>query len=221
MLIRGTDGALWRVTPDGSERTRIDQTVAAFQPINAAVIYVARCRPPLWREIGDASKRTEVDHTVKDFQAIDMNLVFVLGADGQLWRETGSAASRALSPKTSSPSNSPGRRHRRRAGRRRGAVAKKRQRQGRQVHQGSRVPGDETRRWCLCSAKTDGLGKLARAQEAALVDRDVLVTAGKAAFHADDPADVMVLGSDHRLWAGPCRDGIALDQPTPPPRLHL
>ena len=40
-----------------------------------------------------------------------------------------------------------------------------------------------------------------RAQEAGAVDRDVLVTAGKAAFHADDPAHVMVLGSDHKLWA--------------------
>ena len=204
LFIRGTDGALWRVTLDGSERTRIDQTVAAFQPINAAVIYVLGTDHTLWREIGDASKRTEVDHTVKDFQAIDMNLVFVLGADGQLWRETGSAASRTTVAKdivafqyfpagdTVYVQAADG-------------VLWRKSGNGKpeQVDQGVAafqamdpqmvfVLGKDGRLWREIGG---------RAQEAALVDRDVLVTAGKAAFHADDPAHVMVLGSDHKLWA--------------------
>ena len=204
LFIRGTDGALWRVTLDGSERTRIDQSVAAFQPINAAVVYVLGTDHTLWREIGDASKRTEVDHTVKDFQAIDMNLVFVLGADGQLWRETGNAASRTIVAKdivafqyfpagdTVYVQAADG-------------VLWRKSGNGKpeQVDQGVAafqamdpqmvfVLGKDGRLWREIGG---------RAQEAALVDRDVLVTAGKAAFHADDPAHVMVLGSDHKLWA--------------------
>ncbi len=36
--------------------------------------------------------------------------------------------------------------------------------------------------------------------EAVLVDRDLLVVAGKAAFHADDPRRVYIVATDHTLW---------------------
>ena len=204
LFIRGTDGALWRVTLDGSERTRIDQSVAAFQPINAAVIYVLGIDHTLWREIGDASKRTEVDHTVKDFQAIDVNLVFrarrrraAVARNRQRGLACAGHQRHRRLPILS------GRRHRLCAGRRRGVVAQERQRQARAGRPGSSgVPGDGPSDG-VCARQDGRLWREmgGRAQEAALVDRDVLVTAGKAAFHADDPAHVMVLGSDHKLWA--------------------
>lgn len=203
LFIQGTDGALWRLKPDGSERSRIDQAVSAFQPINAAVIYVLGFDHTLWREIGDGSKRSEVDHTVKDFQAIDVKLVFVLGADGQLWREIGTAASRTLVAKD--------------------IVAFQYFPDGDTVYVqtadavlwrkiGNGKPEQVDQAVAAFQAMDPQmvfvLGKNGRLwreiggrSQAVLVDRDVLITAGKAAFHAEDPAHVFVLGSDHKLWA--------------------
>jgi hypothetical protein len=202
LFVQNADGVLWRVKPDGTERTRIDQTVAAFQPINAGLIYVLGTDHTLWREIGDTAKRSEVDHTVKEFQAVDGNVVFVLGADGQLWREAGSAQSRSLVAKDVTAFQFlPGsevvyvhavdgtlwRKH--------GNDKPEQVDQSVAAFQAmdasvSFVLGKDGRLWREIGGR----------QRASLVDRDVLVSAGKAAFQATDPSQVFVLGNDHRLW---------------------
>ena len=96
LFIRGSDGVLWRLKPDGTERTRVDQGVVAFQPLTAGLIYVLGADRTLWRETVAPSKRAIVDRTVKDFQAIDASIVTVLGTDGKLWRETGTMQTRTL-----------------------------------------------------------------------------------------------------------------------------
>jgi hypothetical protein len=202
LFVGGRDGVLWRLKTDGSERTRIDQAVAAFQPLNADLIYVLSTDHTLWRETGESGNRVEVDHTVKDFQAINVGLIYVLSADGQLWREAGSAQARTLVA---------------------GNIAAfqyfasgdmifvlttdsilwRRQGDGKaeQVDQSVAtfqainsqtvfVLGKDGRLWREISGRS----------QAMLVDRDVLVTSGKTAFHADDPAHVFLLGSDHKLW---------------------
>jgi hypothetical protein len=203
LFVLGADGALWRATLDGSERTRIDQTVAAFQPINAGLIYVLGTDHKLWREVGDLSDRIEVDHAVRDFQAIDGSLVFVLGADQQLWREVGTMQTRtfianqimafqyipdgdAIYVQTSdatlwrkSGNDNPEQVDRTVAAFR--AV---------DLHL-AYVLGMDGRLW----------RELGGRDQAVLVDRDVLVTSGKAAIQATDPAHIYVLGSDHKLWA--------------------
>jgi hypothetical protein len=207
LFIRGSDGVLWRLQGDGTERTRIDQGVVAFQPLNAGLIYVLGTDHTLWRETddggkGDVGKRAEVDHTVKDFQAIDASLVYVLGADGELWRETGSAQARALlasdiagfqysaSGDTMYVLTTD-------------AILWRRKSNGKpeQVDQSVAafqaidpatvfVLGRDGRLW----RETSGRGG------AVLVDRDLLVGVGKAAFRADDPRHVYILASDHKLW---------------------
>ncbi len=203
LFVHGADGTLWRAKLNGSEKSRIDQTVAAFQPINAGLIYVLGTDHTLWRELGDAGKRSEVDHTVKDFQAIDASLVYVLGADGQLWREAGSAQGRTLVAKdvlafqyfpnadmvyvlaadgtlwrkAGSAKPEPADQ----------AVAAFQAMDAQIVF----VLGKNGRLWREIGGRA----------QAMLVDRDVLVSAGKAAFQAPDPGHVFVLGSDHKLWA--------------------
>jgi hypothetical protein len=96
LFLLGTDGTLLRAKADGSEKSRVDATVAAFYAVNAGLIYVMGTDHRLWRELGDAGKRTEVDRSVKDFQPVDGSVIYVLGADGQLWREVGNAQSRSF-----------------------------------------------------------------------------------------------------------------------------
>jgi hypothetical protein len=202
LFIRGGDGVLWRLKPDGTERTRIDQGVVAFQPLNAGLIYVLGADHTLWRDTGDAGKRAEVDHTVKDFQAIDASLVYVLGADGELWRETGSAQARTLLASAIAAfqyfangdtmyvltTDSI-------LWRRKGGGKPEQVDQSVAAFQAIDpetvfVLGKDGRLWRETGGRSG----------AVLVDRGLLVSAGEAAFHADDPRHVYILASDHKLW---------------------
>jgi hypothetical protein len=204
VFAQSADGTLSRAKPDGSEKSRIDGTVAAFNAINAALIYVLGTDHRLWRELGDAGKRTEVDRSVKDFQAVDGSVVYVLGADGQLWREVGNAQSRAFVAKqvvafqylpvgndTTYVQTADGVLWRKKGNdepvRVDQEVAAFEAIDAQLVY----VLGNDGRLW----RETGGR------DQAVLVDRDVLVGAGKAAFQAPDPAHVYLLGSDHKLWA--------------------
>jgi hypothetical protein len=203
LFAQGTDGTLWRARLDGGDRTRIDQAVAAFQPIDAGVIYVLGTDQKLWREFGDAGKRTEVDRTVKDFQAIDGSLIFVLGTDQQLWREIGTMQSRTFianqivafqyiaNGDTMYVQTADGT-----LWRKGGNNAPEQVDHAVAAFQAvdmhlAYVLGKDGRLWW----------ELGGRDQAVLVDRDVLLTSGKAAFQASDPAHIYLLGSDHRLWA--------------------
>jgi hypothetical protein len=203
LFLHSADGTLWRAKLDGSEKSRIDQTVAAFQPINVGLIYVLAADHTLWRELGDAGKRSEVDHTVKDFQAIDASLVYVLGADGQLWREAGSAQARTLVAKdVLAFQYFPN-----------GDTVYVLAADGTLWRKTGNAKADQVDQAVAAFQAMDAqmvfvLGKNGRLwreiggrAQAILVDRDVLVSAGKAAFQASDPGHVFVLGSDHKLWA--------------------
>lgn len=202
LFIRGSDGVLWRLRPDGSERTRIDQGVAAFQPLNAGLVYVLGPDRTLWRDTSDGAERAEVDRTVRDFQAIDPSVVYVLGTDGKLWRETGNMQVRSLVASniaafqdiadgdtmyvmTADASLW-----------RRGddgkATAVDRSVAAFQAIDRDTVfvLGRDGRLWRERGGR-DG---------AVLVDRDLMVHAGSAAFHADDPRHVYILANDHTLW---------------------
>ncbi len=203
LFLHGADGTLWRSKLDGSEKSMIDLTVAAFQPINIGLIYVLSADHTLWRELGGAGKRTEVDHTVKDFQAIDDSLVYVLSADGQLWREAGNAQARSLVAKDVLafqyfPS---------------GDTVYVLAADGTLWRKSGNANADQVDQAVAAFQALDAqtvfvLGKNGRLwreiggrARATLVDRDVLLTIGKAAFQVADPAHVFVLGSDHKLWA--------------------
>ena len=203
LFLHGADGTLWRTKLDGSEKSMIDLTVAAFQPINVGLIYVLGADHTLWRELGGAGKRSEVDHTVKDFQAIDANLVYVLGADGQLWREAGSAQSRTLVAKdVMAFQYFPN-----------GDTVYVLAADGTLWRKSGNAKADQVDQAVAAFQAMDAqmvfvLGKNGRLwreiggrAQATLVDRDVLLTIGKAAFQVADPAHVFVLGSDHKLWA--------------------
>ena len=203
LFLHSADGTLWRTKLDGSEKSLIDLTVVAFQPINVDLIYVLGTDHTLWRELGGAAKRSEVDHTVKDFQAIDATLVYVLGADGQLWREAGSAQSRTLVAKDVTafqyfPNAD--------------AVyvlaadgtlwRKSGNAEADQVDQAVAAFHAMDAQMLFVLSENGRLWReIGGRAQATLVDRDVLLTIGKAAFQAPDPGHVFVLGSDHKLWA--------------------
>jgi CHAT domain-containing protein/tetratricopeptide (TPR) repeat protein len=203
LFVLSTDGALSRSNIDGSERTTIDQTVAAFQPINAGLVYVLGTDRRLWRETGDSTNRAEVDDSVSQFQAIDDSLVFVLGSDRRLWREVGTKQSRTLFASA--------------------IMAFQYIAEGEATYvltsdatlwrkRGSDNPAEVDKAVTAFQAVDAELayvlgqdGRLWRElggrDQAMLVDRDVLVTSGKAALQAVDPGHIYVLGNDHKLWA--------------------
>jgi hypothetical protein len=202
LFIRGNDGMLWWLKPDGTKPTQVDHGVAGVQPLNAGLIYVLSADQTLWRETGDGAQRAEVDRTVKDFQAIDASVVYVLGTDGKLWREIGNMRTRTLI-----------------AG---NIAAFQHVADGdtmyvmtadatlwRQSGSGKAEQVDQSvAAFQAIDAKTVFvLGKDGRLWRdnggrggAVLVDHDLLVRAGKSAFHADDPRHVYVLAGDHALW---------------------
>ncbi len=83
-----SDGTLWRSKGDGAERAFIDHQVADFQPVGD-LVYVMGEDKRLWRLHSDGKTRDLVDETVSAFKAIDAASVFVLGTDSALWRESG------------------------------------------------------------------------------------------------------------------------------------
>ncbi len=203
LFVQSSDGTLSRTTLDGAERTRIDQGVSAFQPINTGLIYVLGTDGRLWRENGDFSHRTEVDRGVRDFQAIDATGVFVLGVDQQLWRESGTMQSRTLvaskitafqfisNGDTVYVQTSDGTLWRKTGNdspqQVESAVAAF---QALDLHL-AYVLGTDGRLWREPGGR----------DRAVLVDRDVLVTLGKAAIQVTAPGHVFLLDSQHRLWA--------------------
>jgi hypothetical protein len=82
------DGTLWRSDGDGSNRTFLDHEIADVQPAGDSV-YVLGTDKRLSRLHADGKGRDPVDENVSTFQAVDATIVFVLGTDGALWRETG------------------------------------------------------------------------------------------------------------------------------------
>ena len=203
LFVQGTDGTLWRAKLDGSERTKIDGTVAAFQPINAGLIYVLGTDGRLWRENGDFTHRVEVDRAVRDFQAIDAVQVLVLGVDQQLWREAGAAPARTLvasetvafqyipNGDTTHVLTSNGVLWRK-AGNEAPqkvdeAVAAFRAIDARLAY----VLGRDGRLWRAAGGR----------DQATLVDRDVLVTSGKGAIQVLDADHLLLLDTQHKLWA--------------------
>jgi uncharacterized caspase-like protein len=71
----------------------VDESVRAFQALDASTVYVLGTDERLWREFGTWNNaqqpRIRVDETVRAFQAIDATTVYVLGSNGRLWREFG------------------------------------------------------------------------------------------------------------------------------------
>jgi hypothetical protein len=88
LFILQKDGTLWRSESDGAKPVFVDHEVADFQPVQD-LVYVAGKDKRLWRLHADGKTRDPVDENVAAFQAVDSSLVFVLGTDGALWRETG------------------------------------------------------------------------------------------------------------------------------------
>jgi hypothetical protein len=203
LFVQSADGTLSRAKLDGSGKTRIDAAVAAFQPVNAGLIYVLGTDGILWREIGDAGNRTEVDRTVKAFQAVDASLVFVLGADQKLWREVGTMRSRSLIasqvigfqyiPDGDTTYVQTG-----------DATLWRKSGNEKPEEVDTRVAAFQAIDMHLVYVLgADGRlwQEIGGRSQAALVDRDVLVTSGRAAFQATDPSHIYLLGSDHKLWA--------------------
>jgi hypothetical protein len=87
LFVLEKDGTLWRAEGDGSNRAFLDHEVGDFQPIGD-VVYIAGTDKRLWRLHADGKTRDLVDENVAAFQGINSTLVFVLGTDGALWRET-------------------------------------------------------------------------------------------------------------------------------------
>ncbi len=202
LFIRGSDGVLWWLKPDGARPIEVDRGVAGLQPLSAGLIYVLGANRTLWRETGDGGQRAEVDRTVRNFQAIDASIIYVLGTDGKLWRETGDMRTR-----TFVASNILAFQHVADGDTmyvmtadstlwRRGGDGK-----AEQVDQSVAafqaidaktvfVLGKDGRLWRDSGGRSGAM----------LVDHDLLVRAGNAAFHADDPRHVYVLAGDRTLW---------------------
>jgi hypothetical protein len=87
LFVLEKDGTLWRSEGDGSKKTFLDHEVGDFQAVGDLVYVVGKDRR-LWRLHTDGKDRDLVDENVAAFQAINSSLVLVLGADGTLWRET-------------------------------------------------------------------------------------------------------------------------------------
>jgi hypothetical protein len=202
LFLLGTDGTLWRAKADGGEKGRVDGTVAAFHAVNAGLIYVMGTDRRLWRELGDAGKRTEVDRSVNDFQPVDGSVVYVLGADGQLWREAGNAQSRTfVASQVVAFQYLPGGNDTTYVQTADGVLwRKKGSDQPERVDQAVAafqavdaeivyVLGNDGRLWREAGGH----------DQAVLVDRNVLLGIGRAAFEAD-PTHVYLLGHDHKLW---------------------
>ncbi|MGO4726730.1 MULTISPECIES: hypothetical protein [unclassified Inquilinus] len=91
--VTGADAALWRRTGEG-EPQKVDVAVAAFQPVDATIVYVLDTSGRLWRQGATARSRQLVDTDVlvqagtTSFQAIDAEHVHVLDSDHTLWAET-------------------------------------------------------------------------------------------------------------------------------------
>jgi hypothetical protein len=203
LFAHGTDGSLWRAKLDGSERTLIDRTVAAFQPINVGLVYVLGTDGKLWRENGDFTKRTEVDRAVRDFQAIDAAEVFVLHADQELWRVSGTAPSRAsVASKVAAFQHV-------RDGDATYVLAfddtlwrKVGNEEARQVDSAVAAFQAVDQRLIYVLGKDGRLWReLGGRDEAVLVDRDVLASSGKNAFQVADPGRIFLLDQQHKLWA--------------------
>jgi hypothetical protein len=203
LFVQSCDGTLWRAKLDGGERTRVDGAVAAFQAINAGLIYVLGTDQRLWRESGDAGKRVEVDRAAKDFQAIDASLVYVLALDQQLWRELGTMQSRThVADRIAAFQYLPD-----------DDTIYVQTAEAVLWRQRGSGKGEQVDRSVAAFQAVDGQvayvlgtdGRLWREvggrDHATLVDRDVLVASGKAAFRAVDATRIYLLGSDHRLWA--------------------
>jgi hypothetical protein len=94
LLLLEKDGTLWRADEAGANRVFLDHNVQNFQQVGD-LVYVLGVDKRLWRLHADGKTRDLVDETVADFQAVDATLVFVLGADGALWRETGDFKTRS------------------------------------------------------------------------------------------------------------------------------
>jgi hypothetical protein len=203
LFVQSADGTLWRAKLDGTERTMIDRTVAAFQPINAGIIYVLGTDGKLWRENGDFTNRTELGRAVRDFQAIDTTDVFVLGVDQQLWREVATKQSRTLVASkimafqyvpdgdTTYVQTSDGT-----------LWCKSGNDMPQQVDNAvaaflavdfhlAYVLGNDGRLW----------RELGGHNQAVLVDRDVLVTSGRSAIQVTDSGHILLLDNQHKLWA--------------------
>jgi len=94
LFVLERDGTLWRSKDDGSDRAFIDHEIADFQPAGD-VLYLLGTDKKLSRLSADGKSRDAVDENVSAFQAIDAKTVFVLGTDGALWREHGNMHDRA------------------------------------------------------------------------------------------------------------------------------
>jgi hypothetical protein len=87
------DGTLWRKSGNANA-DQVDQAVAAFQAMDAQLVFVLGKNGRLWREIGGRAQAALVDHDVllsigkAAFQAPDPGHVFVLGSDHRLWAES-------------------------------------------------------------------------------------------------------------------------------------
>ena len=193
-------GVLWREGGDGGSRVGVDRDVAQFQAVSPDLIYVLTSDGQLWRDRTGAP-RGLVDRRVKAFQAVDDNTVFVLGIDGVLWRETGDLRNgKQLAQQITGFQYIPD-------GDALYVVAKDAtlwRQEGKNAEQIDKevaafqavdahlafVLGQDGRLW----------RERGNRDQAALVDRALLVAAGTGAFQALDAQHVVVLASDFKLW---------------------
>jgi alpha-tubulin suppressor-like RCC1 family protein len=203
LLMLDTDGRLWRIGIDGSDRTKIDETVDSFQLVNG-VIYVRGTDGKLWRETGDSSNRALVDQQVIAFQATDGNVIYVLGNDGKLWRETGDSSNRTMIASTIVAFQFVPRDDTTYVLGRDGILWSEQGENGKPAQVDHNVAAFQAMgQHVICVLGTDGRlwRELGSRDHAVLVDRGLMVTAGRAAFDASDPQHIFVLGADHQLWA--------------------
>ena len=203
VFAQSTTGTLWRTKLDGTERTRLDDAVAAFQAIDGGLIYVLGTDARLWREFGDARKRGEVDRAVKTFHAIDAGQVFVLDAGRVLWRDAGTRTSRThvadqvmgfqyVADRDTTYVRAVDAALWRQSGSDKLQLVDKSVAafQAVDMHL-AYVLGKDGRLWRVPGGR----------DQAVLVDRNVLAGSGNGAFQVSDPGHVYVLDGDHKLWA--------------------
>lgn len=93
LFVHSADGTLWRKAASAKPE-QVDQAVAAFQALDAQMVFVLGKNGRLWREIGGRAQAMLIDRDVlvsagkAAFQAPDPGHVFVLGSDHKLWAES-------------------------------------------------------------------------------------------------------------------------------------
>jgi hypothetical protein len=93
IYVLGLDKRLSRLHADGKIREPVDETVAAFQAVDASTIFVLGSDGALWRETGDFHHRVKVGQPISAFNYVAAgDATYVLAPDHILWRKISDGA---------------------------------------------------------------------------------------------------------------------------------